>query len=361
MRFIIACGGTGGHVYPGVATGQVLQSDGHEVHLWLAGKAIEKKSINGWSGPVSVVATDWAQTRSPLALLRTGFRLAWAWLSCRHQLRRLRPAVLLAMGSRASLIPVTAARSLGIPVVLHEANVMPGKAITLLSRFLRVTLAIGFADTAARLPGRTAIVTGFPLRDMTPQGPLPGLPPGDAPVVLIMGGSQASAKVNQMACDALIRLNRIRVPLRVIHLAGTQMEASIRASYAAEGVPAVVFGYLQDMGAAYAAASVAISRAGAASCAELAFFGVPTLYIPYPYAGNHQRLNALAMEKAGAALTRAQDALSIDGLADRLRLLLRSTEERTHMREAALKAATPDAARRLADLILETAGKPAAP
>ncbi len=361
MRFIIACGGTGGHVYPGVATGQVLQTGGHDVHIWLAGKSIEQKSIQSWDGPVSVIATDWDQSRSPLAFLRTGLRLARAWLGCRRQLRRLRPDALLAMGSRASLIPVAAARSLKIPVVLHESNVMPGRAVVLLSRFFRVTVALGFAETADLLPGRTTIVTGFPLRALASREPLAGLPPGEAPVILVMGGSQGSTRVNQLACDALIRLHRGGMPLRVIHLAGVKQEAAIRSSYAAAGVPAVVFGYLQNMAAAYAAASVALSRAGAASCAELALFGVPALYIPYPYAGNHQRLNALAMEKAGAALTRSQDALSVEGLAERLGHLLTDHAARTRMREAALNAATPDAARRLADILIASAPPPAAP
>ncbi len=361
MRFIIACGGTGGHVYPGVATGQILQSAGHEVHLWLAGKSIEKKTIASWSGPVTVVATDWDAPRSPLSLLRIMRGLFRAWIDCRKQLRILKPAALLAMGSRASLIPVAAARSLRIPVILHESNVMPGHAIVLLSRFFKVTVALGFAETAERLPGRPTLVTGFPLRDMTPRGPLAELPPGDAPAILVMGGSQGSSKTNQLACDALIRLHRDGVPLRVIHLAGTSQEDSIRADYRAAGVPAVVFGYLQDMGAAYAAASAAVSRAGAASCAELASFGVPALFIPYPYAGNHQRLNALAMEKAGAAITRSQDALSVEGLAERLGLLLANPAELARMREAALKAATPDAARRLADLVAAAAAPGSAP
>jgi UDP-N-acetylglucosamine--N-acetylmuramyl-(pentapeptide) pyrophosphoryl-undecaprenol N-acetylglucosamine transferase len=151
------------------------------------------------------------------------------------------------------------------------------------------------------------------------------------------------------------------VPLRAIHLSGEKQEQAIRAAYAAAGLPAAVFGFLSDMGAAYTASAAAISRAGAASCAELAYFGVPALFIPYPYAGNHQRLNALALEKTGAAITRSQDALSVEGLAERIGLLLKNPAELARMRNAALKAASPDAARRLAGLILAAAPNPAAP
>ncbi|MFO7535093.1 MAG: UDP-N-acetylglucosamine--N-acetylmuramyl-(pentapeptide) pyrophosphoryl-undecaprenol N-acetylglucosamine transferase [Kiritimatiellia bacterium] len=361
MRFIIACGGTGGHVFPGVATGAVLQQAGHEAVLWLAGQAIERKTIRGWSGPVEIIPMDWDLTPSPRFFFRTLPSLARSFFLCLYRLRKTRPGALLAMGSRASIIPVAAARLLGIPVVLHEANVMPGRAIDWLSKRFRVTVAVNFPETAEWLPGRATLVTGFPLRDMAPQGPLPGLPPGPAPAVLVMGGSQASEKVNALACDALIRLHRSGFPIRVIHLAGAQQEAQIRAAYQQAGVPHAVFGFLHEMGAAYAGAAAAISRAGAASCAELALFGVPALFIPYPFAGNHQRLNALAMEKAGAALTRAQDSLTVDGLAERLRELLGNRAALAAMGQAARRAATPDAARRLADLLLQTAGNRAAP
>ncbi len=361
MRFVISCGGSGGHVFPGMATGELLKKSGHDVDLWLAGKSIEQTTLNGWAGSVATISMDWGGASSPLAVFRTFFRLLRAWFDCRRRLRRNRPRVLLAMGSRASLIPVAAARSLGIPVVLHEANVLPGKAISLLSRLFRVTVALGFSETAQYLPGRRTLMTGFPLRDMTPQGPLPGLPPGTAPAVLVMGGSQASAKVNELACEALIRLHRAGTPLRVIHLAGAKQEQAIRKDYAEAGVPAVVFGFLRDMGAAYASAAVALSRAGAASCAELAAFGVPAFYIPYPFAGNHQRLNALALDRAGAAITRNQDSLTVNGLADRLGALLANPAERARMKAAALKAAIPDAANRLADLLVQTATEPPRP
>ncbi len=354
MRYVIACGGTGGHVFPGMATARALLASGHEVHLWLAGKAIEQKALNHWSGPVVTIETDWRKPASLSALLRLPFRILRSGYQCLRQLRRERPAALLAMGSRASLLPVAAARLLGIPVVLHEANALPGQAITLLSRLFRATVALGFAETAARLPGRTTRYVGFPLRDMTPAAPLPGLPPGSAPVVLVMGGSQSSVSVNELSCDALIRLHRAGRRLRVIHLAGGQQENDLRAAYREAGVPAVVFGFLQDMGAAYAAATVAISRAGAASCAELASFGVPAIYIPYPLAGDHQRYNALAMEKAGAAITRLQSSLSSSGLADRLKQLLADQTELARMRQAALQAATPQAADHLAALLIES-------
>jgi UDP-N-acetylglucosamine--N-acetylmuramyl-(pentapeptide) pyrophosphoryl-undecaprenol N-acetylglucosamine transferase len=361
MRFIIACGGSGGHVFPGVATGHVLQKAGHEVDLWLAGKSIETKTIKGWSGSVATIPMDWGLTSSSVALFRTTFSLLRAWFDCRRRLRKNSPDVLLAMGSRASLIPVAAARSLGIPVVLHESNVMPGKAIEFLSRRFLVTVALGFAETALYLPGRHTVVTGFPLRDMTPTGPLPGLPPGPAPAILVMGGSQSSTKVNELGCDALIRLHRSGIPLRVIHLAGTKQEQAIRKAYADAGVPHVVFGFLHDMGAAYASASLAISRAGAASCAELASFGVPAFFIPYPHAGNHQRLNALAMDKAGAAVMRTQDSLSVEGLANRIGSLLADPAALARMRDAALKASTPDAANRLADLLIQSSKEPPRP
>ena len=355
MRFVIACGGTGGHLHPGMATGRVLLDAGHEVCLWLAGKSIEQTIRATWQGPVETLATAWQPARSPWAAVRLPATLLAGLGQALIRLRGTRrPDLLLAMGSRASVLPVIAARLRGIPVVLHESNAIPGKAVQWLSRSFRVTVALGFAETAARLPGRLTRHVGFPLRDLTPTGPLPGLPPGPGPVFLVMGGSQSSSAVNSLARDALIRLHRAGRTLRVIHLAGPQ-EQEIRDAYRAAGVPATVFGYLHDMGAAYTAATAAIARAGAGSCAELAAFGVPALYIPYPLAGDHQRYNARAMEKAGAAITRLQSTLTVDGLADRIGQWIEDPASLARMREAARQAAMPKVAEHLAALLIETA------
>jgi len=348
---VIACGGTGGHVFPGVATGQVLQRRGHLVSLWLSGqRSVENETLHGWSGPVF---------RTGARPLRLGtlpaFVATLARVYC--ELRRSRPHVLLAMGCYSSVPPVLAARLLGIPVVLHEANAVPGKAMTFLSRFARAT-ALSFAASADALRGRRTVCTGMPVRDgLVDQQPLDGLARGpETFTVLVTGGSLGAHAVNLLVCDAFTLLQqRSMAGLRVIHQCGPADEASLRARYAAAHVDARVHAFLREMGRAYASADLAVCRAGAATCAELCLCGVPAILIPLPGAvRDHQRLNAESMVQAGGAVLRNQAGLSASALADAIDAIRRDATRREAMRQALLQLAAPDAADKLADLVAAT-------
>lgn len=356
-RILIACGGTGGHLFPGMAVGRLLLEHGHSVLLWLAGKAIERSAASGWPGPVETLELEWSSSLSACALPRTMFRFLCAWRHARKGLHAFHPDVLLAMGSRSSLIPVLAARAGRVPVVLHEANVVPGRAIRILSRLCKTTVAISFADTARYLPGRALVHTGYPLRPLPVHNPLPGLPAGPNPLILVMGGSQGASRVNALALDAFRLLHAQHHAFRILHLAGEREADSVRSAYTAYGLPALVLGFLRDMGAAYAAADIAISRAGAGSCSELALFGIPTLFIPYPYAGNHQRFNAALFEKKGAGRLFIEKELTPQRLADAIAFYLDNPTAREQARIAARQLAWPDATERVARLLLETALK----
>jgi len=346
-RILIACGGTGGHLFPGMAVGRVLEERGHTVLLWLAGKAIEQQAAAQWAGLRETIETEGSLVR-----------LLKAWRHARRRLQAFQPDLLLAMGSRSSLVPVLAARAARLPIVLHEANVVPGRAIRLLSRLGASTVAISFAETARYLPGRSLVLTGYPLRPLPTDRPLPGLPGGTAPLVLVMGGSQGAARVNALARDALLTLQARGYAFRVLHLAGDREAEAIRRAYAAAGLPALVLGFLHEMGSAYAAADLAISRAGAGACSELALFGIPTLFIPYPFAGGHQRQNAALFENAGAGRLLPEEILTPKRLAEAIAFYLDHPEARTQARSAARQLAQPEAAQRLADLLLAKARRP---
>jgi len=357
MRIAIACGGTGGHVLPGLATARVLKARGHDVQLWLAGKGVEQVSVAAWDGPVSYVRAEGLPGGFSLHSAVAGLRLLLAAFACRRIMCGQRPDVLLAMGSFASFGPVMAARSLRVPVVLHEANAVPGRAVSFLARFAH-TVALTFAAVGEALPGVRTMVTGLPVRAdsgvrLDAQSVSPGLF-----TVLVMGGSQGSERVNEVACEAICRLHGSGIPLQVIHLAGAREEKAVRAQYARAGVPGATFGFLEDMARAYAAADLAVSRAGAGSCIELCMFGVPALLVPLPSATrDHQAANARELVNAGAAEMCVQTELSTDWLAtyiDRCRL---DEGKRTAMRRAMKRFAVDDAAVRLADLVERAAGE----
>lgn len=345
LNILISCGGTGGHVFPGMATGLVLKQRGHRATLGLSGqRRVENETLHGWDGPVFRTGAR------PLGITTLPAFIATLWRVWQH-LRRERPDVVLAMGCYASVAPVLAARLLGIPVVLHEANAVPGKAVAFLSRFARVT-ALSFATSAPYLPGRRTICTGMPVRTtLAGQSPL-----GERNVftVLVTGGSLGAHAVNELTCAALIQLHARGVPMRVIHQCGPADEPALRSRYAAAGVDAQVHAFLREMGRAYASADLAICRAGAATCFELCLCGVPAILIPLPTAvRDHQRLNAEALVQSGGALLRSQAEVTPALLAADLEALRADAARRAAMRRALLRLAAPDAADRLAEVVLD--------
>ena len=394
MKIGIACGGTGGHVFPGLAAAEALRRRGHEVVLWLAGKPGEDLALAGWDGPVVTVYARGLSSHAPRAMIATCFRLVRAILQCRRSLQRFSPDVLLAMGSYASVGPVLAAWWLNIPVVLHEANVVPGRAIRFLSRWA-AAVAVGFDETRNHIAHHRLVVTGMPVRQHGEREVLSvergnqraachGVAPSEdgrtevgpqsaisnhkseirnlgalAPTIftlLVMGGSRGAHRLNEVVSQAILRLHREGNPLQVIHLAGPTDEASIRQVYQQAGVLHAVFGFLHDMPQAYRMASLAICRSGASTCAELSCYGVPALLVPYPFAiHQHQAANADALSSAGAADICDEQILTVDWLVGYVVGLMHDPARLALMRASALRRVTNNPAAALADLVEEIA------
>lgn len=355
-EFSISCGGTGGHVFPGVATATALRKRGHGVTLWMSGKAIETATRHAWDGPVVRIGSE-GFSLHPLQLPRTLIALTRAFMTSLQTLRSHRPQALLAMGSYSSLGPVLAARCLRIPVVLHEANVVPGKAVTTLSRFARA-IAISFPETRAHLSHPRIVCTGLPLRKQMEEAAsaIQAAPPGTF-TVLTMGGSQGAQRLNEVVPIALGRLRAAGFPVEAIHLSGEKARPSVEEAYRVAEVPATVYGFCTDMISVYRRSSLCISRSGANSCLELALFGIPALLIPYPNSvRDHQLANARAMAEAGAAVVLEQPELTAERLEAMLQRLGRPPGRLDPMRQAARGRAITGADQRLADLIEQVAG-----
>ncbi len=348
----LACGGTGGHFFPGVATAEALCARGHEVTLWLAGKDVERQAASAWEGPTLVAPCEGFPSGFSLRAVRSAARLGRAVQICVRAMRREGPPdVVLGMGSFASVGPGAAALRLRIPLVLHEANVVPGRAVRLLA--VRAdAVAAAFEETRYHLRRRRLTVTGMPLRralaeaaDAEADGPTP-----DA--VLIAGGSRGAQRLNRTATAAIARAARAGFRFPVVHLAGAAEADEVRAAYAAAGLEAEVHAFQHDMAPLYRRAALAVCRAGAATCAELAAFGVPALLVPYPYAtNNHQEANALALERTGAAHMVRELSLDSEWLAEYLVGSLRAPDRLRRMRTAARQRARTDGAAALADLV----------
>ena len=292
---IVACGGTGGHVFPGLAVANELKSRGHTVEVWFSGRAIEVAAQKGWDGPTFSTGARQLLFRNMPSLVRSFFR-------CLRAMKKRKPDVLLAMGSYSSLPPVLAARLRGVPIVLHEANAIPGKAVDLLSRFAH-TVATSFEETARWLPGRQVVKTGLPVRESLADQPRLDEVPEGVFTIFITGGSQGAHRVNALTAQAMCLLKQDGVEdFFVIHQTGAADEAKIRDLYEKNKVPSLVSAFITDMGRAYASADLVICRAGASTCFELCLMAKPALLIPLPSAiRDHQHLNAATLVKCGGA------------------------------------------------------------
>ena len=352
MKIVVACGGTGGHAFPGLAAAEELRSRGHEVIVWDSGRDVESHVMRSWDGPVFSTGARPLVLRNALALCRSIMR-------CRREMKRAKPDVLLAMGSYSSLPPVLAARSRGVKIFLHEANTVPGKAVDFLSRFAEA-VATSFDVTAHYLPGVKTVRTGLPVRAGIASGTRFGFIPPDAFVVFVTGGSQGAHAVNMLAKDALSMLKReldgrgaaAKRPLYVIHQTGGDDEGAVIATYAQASLPSRVHAFEREMANAFASADVVVARAGASTCFELAICGKPALLIPLPTAlRNHQHVNADAFAQKGAADEGIQKMLSPRQLFRYLLDKYDHPERLARMSANARSMAVPDAAARLADLV----------
>ena len=350
MKIVVACGGTGGHAFPGLAVAEELARRGHEVTIWDSGRDIESSVLKSWQGATFSTGARPLAAKNALAIGRSILR-------CRKEMKRTKPDALLAMGSYSSLPPVLAARWCGVKVYLHEANTVPGKAVEFLARFAE-KVAISFKMTARFLPNAKTVVTGLPVRASIASGArFPFIPP-NAFVVFVTGGSQGAHAVNELASKALsglkkelVRENAAR-PLYVIHQTGVKDEGMVMAEYAAVGLPSRVHAFEDEMANAFASADLVVARAGASTCFELAACGKPALLVPLPSAiRDHQHYNAEAYVAAGAADEGVQAKLTPLAVCRYLKNKYDHPESLAAMSAKMKSLACPDAAARVADLV----------
>ena len=351
----IACGGTGGHLFPGLAVAEELAERGCDLLLLVSPKEVDQQAVKSATGMSAATLPAVAWQRGGwlrfLRGLRDSHRAATA-------LFRPRPtAAVLGMGGFSSVAPVLAARRFRAMRCLHEANAFPGRANRWLAPWVDKAF-VYFPEAAARLWQANVRVTGMPVRpQFKPLEPGPcrtalGLHP-DRPVVLVTGGSQGAHGLNQAMLAALPALAAAEPDLQFIHLTGGQDATTVQAAYAAAGSRALVRPFLTEMELALGAATLAISRAGASSLAEQAAMRVPAVLVPYPAAAdNHQWLNARAFVASGAARLLPEAEAVPARLCAEIRPLLHDEPLRQAMRVALRPWHAADAAAAVAEFIL---------
>lgn len=313
MRIAVTCGGTGGHMFPGIAVADELQKQGHDVRLILSGRGVEAGAPERWHDKIIVVPAKTTGVGGVKKIWRYARLFLFSTPIAFFKLLKFRPKAILAMGSYTSIAPITAAFLLRIPRYLHESNVLPGAANKLASR-LATKVFVAFDASMKYFKSGKCEVVGMPIREN-----LVGIKwskPTETFTITIMGGSQGSQAVNEKAANAMKKLIDQGMKINVIHIAGKANEEDVRAMYP-QGFPVEIYGFTDKMPEIYAKTNLCISRAGAASCFELCTCGIPSIIIPLPrMANDHQRYNAEAMEEWGASKMFLQDTLTLDQLAD---------------------------------------------
>jgi UDP-N-acetylglucosamine--N-acetylmuramyl-(pentapeptide) pyrophosphoryl-undecaprenol N-acetylglucosamine transferase len=358
MRFVIAAGGTGGHLFPGLAVGEVLRTQGHEVLVFISEKEIDALATQGRSEfqLEKLPGIGMPSLFSP-KIFPFLWRFAGGLRQCIRICRKFKPDAVLGMGGFTSTAPILAGRILGKPSLVHESNAIPGKANRLNARLASGVL-LGFAECAAHFPKARTRVTGTPVRSSLREAVdrrravlAFGLEPGRK-TLLVMGGSQGAHGVNRALEQAAPVL--ADPGLQVIHLTGKDDVESLRDAYRAAGVVASVAAFCHHMEEAYAAADLCIARSGAASLTELAYFGVPSVLVPYPHAAeDHQAVNAKLYAADGAALVLKESEIAEGRLGGELRRLLGSESELAEMRARSRALSVTDAAEQVAAVLLE--------
>jgi len=341
---LILAGGTGGHIFPGLAVAQALRERGAEV-VWLgADGGMETRLVPQHGIAIDTIAIRGLRGKGVLALLGAPLRVMRAIRAASRVLRARRPSAVISFGGYAAGPGGIAAALQRVPLVVHEQNRAPGMTNRVLVRFARKVLT-GFPQT---FRGRDEQLVGNPVR-----AGIAAVPPPDqrfaardgALRLLVLGGSQGARALNSALPQALHALPGIAFDVR--HQCGEKMRADAERAYADAGIAASIEPFIADMAAAYAWADLVVCRAGALTLAELCAAGVGSVLVPFPQAvDDHQTRNAEYLVEHGAALLLAQGDALASQLRDTLATLAADPARRLAMAQAARRLARPDAFRR---------------
>ncbi len=366
MRAILAGGGTGGHVIPALAiANQLKKSYSAEVLFIGTARGIENRLVPAAGYPLELVRVGALKNVSLVTRLKTAFDLPRAVWDAGRMLNEFAPDVVIGVGGYASGPAMLAALVKHIPTLAFEPNVVPGFANRMVARFVSAA-AVHFQETAKYF--RRAEVTGVPVRqaffEIAAQSA--NKKRGGVPTLLVFGGSQGAHAINEAMIRCLPVLQQEAPGIHIIHQTGERDYNDALVAYRglqdAAGEPAAsftfeVFKFIEDMPAAFARADLVVCRSGASTVAEIAAAGKPAVFVPFPRAADdHQRVNAEALERAGAAVVVEESKLEGVWLAETIAALLQDSSRLQKMSAAARSLAHPNAARDIAAMAARVAG-----
>lgn len=351
-RIMILAGGTGGHIFPALAVANVLRQQGCEVR-WMGTRAgMESRLVPSEGIPIEWLSIAGFRGKGWIAKLQAPIKLAVACWQAGRILRKFKPDVVLGMGGFVAGPGGIMARLLGIPLVIHEQNRIPGTTNRLLLKWANKVLEAFPGSFKAKAD---AVFVGNPLRLSIVEAMAKDKPAKEKTTkLLILGGSLGAKALNENVPEAIALIGE---ELEIRHQTGESMHKVTEDLYATLGIEASVSAFIQDMAEAYRWADVVICRAGAMTVSELSIAALPSVLVPFPFAiDDHQTANARYMSDAGAAVLLPQSELTPQKLAEELKTLIKNPERIAAMARNALSLAKPDAAQRVAELCLMEAG-----
>lgn len=364
-RVIVAGGGTGGHLFPGIAVVEELRRRRPDVEVTFVGteRGIEARVLPERGERLELIEVRPLKGRTAPELMRSMLMLPGAFTRASGLITELRPDVVIGVGGYAAGPMLLAAAARGVPTAILEQNAHVGLTNRLLAP-IAGRAYVAFEEAAAQLGERKTRLVGNPVRRAFVDAARKALIDPDgfearASQVFVLGGSQGAKALNETVPAALARLELAERGVKVLYQTGAAMRDEVQRRYADLGVEAEVVSFVDDMAKAYSSASLVIARAGATTLAEVCAIGRPSILVPYPYAADdHQARNAEALERAGAAVSIRESHLTPGILAAEARRLLDDEGARVKMADAARRHGRPDAAAAIVDDLAGWLGGP---
>lgn len=347
MRLIIAGGGTGGHLFPGIAVADEFLARSPENEVLFVGteRGIEARLLPKLGYKLALISASGMKGMGTVKKIMSAGRLLYGYSQSRKILKEFRPDLVLGVGGYASAPIVLAARGMGIRRFIHEQNALPGLTNKVLGRFVDGVF-ISMPESESFFPKEITQMTGNPIRKEILWGFQERVRSvGDTFSILVFGGSAGAQRVNSALLEALPHLEGVKGKLRITHQTGEKDAARVREGYQAQGVQAQVLSFIDDMSAAYGAADLVICRAGATTIAEVTACGKGCIFIPFPFAADdHQRKNAESLVHKNAGVMILEEDLTGERLAEKILDLMEHPDQLADMEKNARAMAQLDAA-----------------
>lgn len=359
MKVIIAGGGTGGHLFPGLAIAEEFKKRDSATEIVFVGTehGIEAKIIPREGYPIRYLRSEGIVGKSFAGKVKGIAALFFSFLDATRILKTVMPDIVIGVGGYASGAIVLMADLKSIPTMIHEQNSVPGLTNRVLGRIAK-RICVTYHESLMSFPMNKTFLTGNPVRLKILKGDREAACRlfslnKDLFTVLIFGGSSGAQAINRTMVDALNHLSDLRDSIQFLHQTGDRDFENIRDAYRKTGVRGTVAPFIYQMAEAYAAADVVVSRAGATTLAELTAIGKPAILIPYPYAaGRHQEFNALKLREMGAAVVMPENDLKGETLAGAIRDIYQSSALQAEMKSASKGLGRPDACSKIVDIAM---------